>query len=164
MVTRPVFLPVSLFALLLAASVAHAQKYTGPRPPKPDVLYLVHADNLVPTEVAQAAEESKKNDVTYTIPGTSSPARTPLAEPIFIIQTDKIQPDRLELYKLEIRNGHREVSTSRGKRGSGAKAYHLAVTKLDSNLYKVEASEVLENGQYSVSPNNSNQVFCFEEY
>lgn len=164
MLTRPVFLPVSLLALLLAASVASAQKYTGPRPPQPDVLYLVHADNLIPTEAAQATEESKKNEVTYTVPGTSSPARTPLAEPIFLIQANKVQPDRLELYKMEVRNGHREVSTARGKRGSGAKAYHLTVTKLDSNLYKVEASEVLENGQYSISPNDSNQVFCFEEY
>jgi len=150
--------------ILLLASAASAQKYTGPRPPKPDVLYLLHADNLIPTETAEATEDSKKNEVTYTVPGTSSPARTPLAEPIFIIQTNKIQADRLELYKMDVKNGRRVVSMSRGRRGGGGKAYHLAVTKLDANLYRVEASEVLENGPYSISPNDSNIVFCFEEY
>jgi len=140
-----------------------AQKYNGPRPPKADVLYLVHADNLIPTETAEATEDSKKNEVTYSIPGTSSPARTPLAEPIFIIQTNKIQPDRLELYKMDVKNGRRVVSVTKNRRGS-AKPYHLQVTKLDSNLYRVEASEVLENGAYSISPSDSNLVFCFEEY
>src|SRR5258708_5844802 len=31
--------------LMLCGVLASAQKYTGPRPPKPDVLYLMHADN-----------------------------------------------------------------------------------------------------------------------
>ena len=163
MLTRQALLPVFILPLLLA-SVVSAQKYTGPRPPKPDVLYLVHADNLIPTETADATEESKKNEVTFSVPGANSPARTPLAEPIFIIQTDKIQADRLELYKMDVKNGRRVVSMSRGRRGGGGRPYRLSVTRLDANLYRVEASEVLENGQYSISPNDSNIVFCFEEY
>jgi len=31
-----------------------ADKYNGPRPPKPDLPYLVHADHLIPTEAGQA--------------------------------------------------------------------------------------------------------------
>jgi hypothetical protein len=163
MVIRSLFLRAWLL-LMLTAAVVPAQKYTGPRPPKPDVLYLVHADNLIPTETAQATEESKKNEVTYTVPGTSSPARTPLAEPIFIIQTEKIQADRLELYKMDVKSGKRVVSMTRGKRGGSTRAYHLSVTKLDTNLYRIEAGEVLENGPYSISPNDSNIVFCFDEF
>src|SRR5579864_6454786 len=100
-----------LFVLVGTAPV-WAQKYDGPRPPKPDMIYLVHADNLIPTEIAEAKQESKKNEITFTIQGASSPARTLLAEPIFIMEADKIQPERLELYRVEVKGGHREVSMS----------------------------------------------------
>jgi hypothetical protein len=153
-----------ILTFVLGAATLCAQKYTGPRPPKPDVLYLVHADNLIPTEVAETKQESKKNDVTYTVSGAGSPARTPLAEPIFLIEGDKIQPQSLELYKMEIKGGHREVTMALRRTRNGQKALRLAVTKLDKNLYRVEVDEQIENGQYSISPNGSNTVFCFEVY
>src|ERR1039458_4935950 len=46
---------------LAAAFAAAAQKYDGPRPPKPDVPYLKHADTLIPTEAVMAKEEKKKD-------------------------------------------------------------------------------------------------------
>ncbi|SRR5712691_6622613 len=153
-----------LTLFLLGAAAAFAQKYTGPRPPRPDVVYLVHADTLVPLESAEAKQESKKDEVTFTVAGVSSPARTPLAEPIFILQSDKIQADRLELYRMEVKNGRREVSMSKTRRRGGPRPLRMAVSKLDGNLYRIEASEVLENGEYSMSPNDSNAVFCFEVY
>ena len=146
------------------SNVLFAQKYTGPRPPKPDVLYLVHADTLISTEVAESKQETKKSDITYTIPGTASPARTPLAEPIFIIESDKIQAQSLELYKLEVKNGHREVTMAAKRTRGGPKPLRLSVTRLDKGLYRVEADQEIENGQYAISPNSSNAVFCFEVY
>lgn len=153
-----------LIFLLLSAAAAWAQKYTGPRPPKPDVVYLVHADNLIPLESADARQESKKDEVTFTVAGASSPARTPLAEPIFMIQSEKIQADHLELYRMDVKGGRREVSISKARRRGGPRPLRLSVTKLDGNLYRVEATEVLENGEYSLSPNDSNAVFCFAVY
>ena len=153
-----------LVTLMSAAATLCAQKYDGPRPPKPDVLYLVHADNLVPTEVAEAKQDSKKNDVTFTIQGAASPARTPLGEPIFIIESDKIQAQSLELYKVDVKGGHREVTMSLKRTRNGPKALRLSVTRLDKNLYRVEVDEQIDNGQYSISPNGSNTVFCFEVY
>jgi hypothetical protein len=152
--------------LVLAAAAWAADRYDGPRPPKPDLLYLVHADNLIPTEAAEAKDESKKDETTYTMPGVSSPARTPLAEPIFLIDADRVAPDRLELYRWEVKNGRRELSLSKARRknSNNAKALHLAVTRVDGNLYRVEASEPLENGEYSISPTDSNRVFCFEVF
>src|SRR5437588_9007206 len=96
-----------LLALLLAAPVvAAAQKYTGPRPPKNDLPYLKHAENLVPTEASEAKEEKgKKDEITYVIAGAASTARTPLASPILLLQTDKLKAESLQLYKLETRNG-----------------------------------------------------------
>jgi hypothetical protein len=150
--------------LLLLSVAASAQKYDGPRPPKKDVIYLLHADNLIPTETGEAKEEGKKSDPVYTFPGTSSPARTPLAEPIFILDSDSIKPDSVELYRMDVRSGHREVKVSGGSRRSGNKALRLSVTRLDKGLYRLEAAETLDPGQYALSPSSGNHVFCFEVY
>ena len=149
---------------MLAAAAFCADKYDGPRPPKPDVLYLVHADNLVPTETADAKEDSKKDEALYTVPGANSPARTPVAEPIFLIQSEKVIPSRLELYRMEVKGGRREVTVSKGRRRGSNRPLYLSVTKLDGNLYKVEAAQPLEDGEYTISPNDSNHVYCFEVY
>ncbi|SRR5579871_459858 len=151
-----------LLLLCLAALVFPAEKYTGPIPPKPDVPYLLHASNLIETETGQARQDNRKNDVAFVISGTSSPARTPLAEPIFLLQSRDISPDRLELYRADIKGGNREVSLGSGKRRN--RALHLMVTPLTGHLYRIEADEVLENGEYVLTPNGDNRVFCFSVY
>ncbi len=150
--------------VLLVCGLAWAQKYDGPRPPKKDMIYIVHADNLIPTETGEATQEGKKNDPVYTFPGTSSPSRTPLAEPIFILDSDTIKPDSVELYRMDVKGGHREVKVSGGSKKYGNKALRLSVTKLDRGLYKLEASETLDPGEYVLSPTGANHVFCFEVY
>jgi hypothetical protein len=149
--------------MFAAAFAVFAQKYDGPRPPKSDLPYMKHAQNLVPTEVLEAKEEKgKKDEVTYAIPGATSNARTPLASPIFILQSDKLNPNSLQLYKLESRNGRREITASPKK---PMKAIRVEATRLDSSgLYKIEVVESLEPGEYSLSPEGSNQVFCFQVF
>lgn len=148
---------------LIAASLSAADKYTGPIPDKPDIPYLLHASTLVETEVANA-QQGKKGD-TYIISGASSPARTPLAEPIFIIDARQIRPETFELYKLDVKGGNREVSLSGGsRRRGGSKALHLAVTPLTGHLFRVEVDEALENGEYALSPGGDNHAYCFEIY
>ena len=146
---------ISLGALALLA----ADKYDGPVPPKPDIPYLLHASNLIETESGQARQE--KNN--YVIPGSSSPARTPLAEPIFIMDARDISPERLELAHLDVKGGNREVSLGGGRRRGGGRL-HLAITPLGGHLYKIEVDEPLENGEYALSPTGDNRVFCFEIY
>jgi len=153
------FVPI----LLLATLAAVADDYTGPRPPKPDVLYLVHAANLLPTEVTEAQQDGKKDETTFSVPGAASSARTPLAEPIFLLRSEKIKPSALELYRFEVKNGRRQLTLSK-KRKDNTGPFHLSITKLDKDLYRVEADEALENGEYSLSPNGSNSVFCFQVY
>jgi hypothetical protein len=153
-----------LLALLFgAAALATAQKYDGPRPPKPDIPYLKHATNLIPTEVSDAKEEKgKKDEVTYVIPGAASTARTPLASPIFLLQSQKLNAQSLALYKLESRNGRREITASPKK---PMQPIRVEVTRLDSGgLYRLEVVESLEPGEYSLSPEGSNQVFCFQVF
>jgi hypothetical protein len=154
-----------LLPILLSGSAAMAADYKGPRPPKADTLYLVHADNLVELEKVDSRGDPKKDEITYTVPGPAAAAKTPLAEPIFIMKSEKISPESLELYKFDIKNGHRELTmSSQKRRKNGPRAFRLQVTQLERGLYKIEASEVLENGEYGLSPNGSSDVFCFSEY
>ena len=149
--------------VLLCAVPLFAQKYSGPRPPKPDLPYLVHADNLLPAESTEVKEENRKNEVTYVITGANSTARTPLSSPVLLILADQIQPEKLQLYKLESKSGQREVIFTRKKK-QVARAIRLDVTRVDDNLYRIEVDETLENGEYSLTPEGSNQVFCFQVY
>jgi hypothetical protein len=160
--------PLALYSALLllcAATVRAQDAYTGPRPPKTDVPYLLHADTLVETEAGQAREQPRgKDEVAYIVSGASSPARTPLAEPIFLIEADKIAPESLGLYRMEVKNGNREVLISRKKRG--ARPLRMMVTRIEGRLFRVEVNEGLglETGEYSLSPQGSNDVFCFQVY
>ena len=149
--------------LLLVSSMAWSQKYTGPQPPKADLPYLKHAANLIPTEEGEAVEEKgKKDDITYVIHGAESTAKTPLASPIFIFTSEKISPESLQLFKLETRNGNRELTVSPKKPG---KPIRLTVTKLSTEgIYKLEVEESIEPGEYSLSPTESNRVFCFQVF
>jgi len=147
------------FAAALAAS---AQKYDGPRPPKPDLPYLKHADNLIPTEAVTAKEEKKKDDTTYIVDGASSSARTPLASPIFLMQAGSVAPDRLQLFKFDVKGGQRQLFFPARK---PPQAIRIVVTRLSPDgLWKIEVSDSLEPGEYSLSPEGSNQAFCFQVF
>jgi hypothetical protein len=151
--------------LVVVSGAGLAQKkYSGPRPPQPDVPFLWHAGNLIATESAEAREEKRKNETIASIPGASSPVKTPLAEPIFLLETVKIAPGQLELWKLEPKGGARQLVVPDRPKKSGPRPLRLVVTRLDDSLYRVEVNEVLENGEYSLSPRGSSQVFCFQVY
>jgi hypothetical protein len=152
-----------ILPLLLAVAFAAPaqQKYSGPRPAKPDLPYLKHAENLVPTEAGTATEEKKKDDILYAVEGAASTAKTPLASPIFLFEADKLNPDRLGLYRLEVRNGHREILFGPKKQ---PKAIRIEVNRVADKLYRIEVGDSLEAGEYSLSPEGSNQVFCFQVF
>jgi hypothetical protein len=148
--------------LIAAGFLATAQKYDGPLPPKPDIPYLKHASNLIPTEMLEAKEEKgKKDEVTYIIPGAASTARTPLASPIFLMRSDKISAERLGLYRLESKKEHREIAFG-GKKSP--RPIRLDVNRVTGNVYRIEVGDSLDPGEYSLSPEGSNQVFCFQVY
>jgi hypothetical protein len=149
-----------LCAIAVHLCVAADDKYSGPRPAKPDVPYLLHANTLLETEVAQATESHQKKETIYSVPGASSPAKTPLAEPIFIMQSGKVSPETLQLFKFDVSNGTRQVVIG-GKR-HGDQPYHLQVRNLGEGLYRIEVGDSLDNGQYGLSPSGSNAAFCFE--
>jgi hypothetical protein len=145
-----------------AAALARAEdeRYNGPIPPKKDIPYLLHADTLIETEVVTANQSSNKGDDVFSVPGETSTARTPLAEPIFLLASDKLSPESLGLYQFDVEKGRRQISIGR-KKGKGAKAFHTSVRSLAPGLFRVEAAQYLENGEYSLSPAGENIAFCF---
>lgn len=152
--------------MILAAGCL-AQEYNGDPPPKADVAYLLHAENLVETEVAEARMEERKKETAHVVPGAASPARTPLAEPIFIFQSDEIPVNKIGLWPVKVVNGNREIAfpndpKKRMRRGPRPK--HLSFRRLEGDLYWIEANEWLDNGEYCLSPEGSQKVFCFEVY
>jgi len=152
-----------VLVVALCALPLLAQKYSGPRPPKPDILYLLHADNLTPTDVAEAKQESRKDGDTYTIAGANASAKTPMASPIFLLHSEKLDPSRLQLYKLESKGAQREIRFPKKK--GGPVPIRIEVTRLSQdNIYRIEVDESLENGEYSLTPEGSNDVFCFQVY
>ncbi|MGH9627358.1 MAG: hypothetical protein ACRD7E_03205, partial [Bryobacteraceae bacterium] len=103
-------------------------------------------------------------NVTAIIPGESSPVKTPLAEPIFLLKSEKLQPDKIAAYALEVKDGHREVVVSHRKQKKAAKPIYLDISRLDEGLYRIEVDEELPNGEYTLSPEGSNQTFSFQIY
>jgi len=148
------------------ASALAAQKYDGPRPPKPDVPYLLHASNLISTDVDDAKEDKRKDGTAYVTPGVAAKAKTPLAEPIFLFETKSIAPERLSLYKLDVKGGSREVFffDNLKKRKDSAKSLRLSAVKVTQGLYRLEPTEPLANGEYAITPADSNTVFSFTIY
>ena len=97
------------------------------------------------------------------VDGATSSAATPLATPIFLIRVEQLAPEKLEIYKMEARNGRREVILSRKKK-QVARPIRANVIRLGENLFKIEVGQSLENGEYTISPSGVDQVFCFRVY
>jgi|SRR5579863_1382503 len=153
----------SLVLVFITSLVLLGQKYTGPQPEKADLPYLIHADVLVATEATEAKEETRKDNTVYVIAGATSSAATPLASPAFLVRADQLVADKLEIYKLESKNGQREILFTHKKK-QVARPVSCTASRVGDDLYKLEVDVSLEKGEYSITPNGSNQVFCFRVY
>src|SRR5579864_1184637 len=153
----------SLLLVLFASLVLFGQKYSGPQPEKADLPYLIHADVLVPTEATEAKEETRKDDVIFVIDGATSSAATPLASPSFLIRADQLAPDKLEVYKVESKGGRREILFSHKKK-QVARPLRCTASRVGDDLYKLEVDDSLAAGEYSITPNGSNHVFCLRVF
>ncbi len=146
---------------------AVAQEYDGPNPPKPDIPYLLHAHNLIEPEIGEARVEERRNETANILEGASSPVRTPLAEPIFIFESDEIPVESISLWQVEKVRNTREIAfpnDPQRQRRRGPFPVHLTVKPLAGDMYWIEVNQYLENGEYCLSPDGSQTVFCFQIY
>ena len=157
------FLAPLALALLFAVRLATAADDNAsglPSPEKADVPYLIHATNLVELEQSTATEETQKNDQLYWVAGANSPVQTPLAGPQFLFKSGEINPHDFQLYAFDSKNGRREVLILRKKKVV-ARAHFVSVFDAGPGLYRIRVDDTLTNGEYCLTPNGSNAVFCF---
>jgi hypothetical protein len=152
---------LALTSVFAATTPAEESKMA---PGKADVPYLLHAGSLVEMTHVQATEERKNTTVTYVVPGATSTTRTPLAGPEFVLLSEKVDPNALRLYAFQVRNGRREISFNEKKRKENPEPHILSVFPLSKGLFKVRVDGSLERGEYCLTPDGSNDVFCFTVY
>jgi len=145
-----------LLSILVAACALIAQKYDGPKPSKPDLPFLKHADTLLATEAVEAKAQRKKDDTVYTVVGANSPTKTPLAAPIFLFASGKINPANLQLFQMQAKSDHRELTVR-----ASDEPVRIEVGPLGGGLYKIEPYTGLDPGEYALLASGTNQVFCF---
>ena len=159
--TKKQLIPVSVVVGLMGAVAAGQGK--PPNPPKPDIPFLIHAVSLLETESNTALEQEKKKELLYTIEGPSSGVETPMARPEFVIRAERLDPGRLRLYRFESKNGRREILL-RKKKKLVARTYFLSLDSLGEGVYRIRVDDVLDNGEYCLTADGSNDVFCFTVY
>ena len=135
----------------------------GPKPDKKDIPYLVHAGNLVQTEVIKPAAADTAEGTRYSIPGQTSPARTPLALPIFLMDAAQIQPGKFRLIHLTVSSGHRETIILK-RPSNDDPPLLLTLTSLGGGLYRLETVNEIENGEYALNIAGTDQFFCFSVF
>ncbi len=158
---QPRFLLALVILLAQAAVYGQSSLSSAPsEPPKADVPYLIHANNLIETEQSEAVEQSSKKEQTYYVPGATSGVVTPMAGPEFLLKVENLDPDRLKLYRFESRNGRREILI-RKKKKIVAKARYTSTTSVSPGVFRIRTDQFLENGEYCLTPSGSDVVFCF---
>lgn len=151
-----------VFCLLIALTLCAQDRYSGPRPEKRDALYLLHADKIIELDQGTAQQTDRKNDTLYTMTGASAQAKTPMPEPIFVVNIENLNPERLSLYKVEPgKGGNRELMIPNAPKKNSPRPIRLSADRLEGSIWKLEAQEFLENGEYCISPDGTNKVFCF---
>lgn len=163
----------ALTIVVFAVGLAAQTKYTGPKPDKKDVPYLLHASTLVQTEIMRSTPKEDGDRVTWSLPGESSLAKTPLALPILLIDVAAIAPLKLRLYPFEQKGGRRELTLNKNgadkngadNSGSGeAGPILITVSNVSGTLYRIETVNEIENGEYCLTTPGSNQFFCFSVF
>jgi len=114
--------------------------------------------------VSEARQSTEKNNTVYTVPGAASAVKTPMAEPIFIFLAEKLNPDKLALYKMTVDKGTRTLTFPNKQGKDSPPPIYTMVTPLDKGLFKIEVNEFIDDGEYCLSPDGANAVFCFATY
>ncbi len=156
----------TLTALAITILLAHmlaAQELNRlgvPNPEKTDLPYLIHGNTLVALEPLDANEEEKKNELRFWVAGTTSKARTPLAGPEFLLEWVELDPADLRLYAFEVVNGRREI-LYRKKKKIVARPFFLDIERIEGKVLRIRVNGSLPAGEYGLTPQGRNDVYCF---
>ena len=159
--TRRGFL--STLAILNSCVASGQRKEAASKPPKADLPYLLQAGNLIPTEPQPISRSGAKGDETVSVSGVTSPARTPLPEPIFLFSPGEINAGDLELIRFQIANGRRQWKKGQQSNTDDEPEQVLRLTLRPSSegVVRIEAAAMLNPGEYALLPRAKNTAFCF---
>ncbi len=96
----------------------------------------------------------------YRIQGPQSPVRVGRGDKIvFVVRLNSgDDPRRFELYQLESRMNYRQTQSTMGGRPP---ALPVTIAKIGDSTYEISPARQLYPGEYSFSPINSNESYCF---
>ena len=119
---------------------------------------------LTALEKKQAVERRSGSNDYYEVPGPKSAIRVEAAERmVFILRLPKgVRPGGYSLYVLDSVNGSRRTKIEPGRRG-GLVTWPVDITINDDSSLITYALTVrdLPAGEYSFSPEGSNDSYCF---
>jgi hypothetical protein len=97
----------------------------------------------------------------YRIQGPQSPVRVRRGDKIvFVVRLNSgSDPRRFELYQLESRMNYRQTQPSMG--GGRPPALPVTINKISEYTYEISPARQLYPGEYSFSPVDSNESYCF---
>jgi hypothetical protein len=109
------------------------------------------------------SEEIGDGAVLYSFAGDSSQTRINSGSPVFIVlaETETMQGENLELSRLQVGQGVRQLVYSLTKKRS-ASSLPITVTQVSSTVRKINVTEPLPPGEYVVLLGSSNRGFLFE--
>ena len=161
MIPRLAFAVLAAIACLgLPVAAEDTNKLGLPNPEKPDVPYLIHASSLVETEQSKATEQRKKKELLYIVPGANSGVQTPLASPEMLFQSENIDPRDLAFFRFDSVKGSRQLLYQKKKKIKAA-PIRISLYPVEEGLVKIRVDDSLSPGEYCLTPNGSNAVFCF---
>ncbi len=79
------------------------------------------------------------------------------------MEADTLSANKLRLFRLDARDGHRELSFHYKSKG-GAFPLRADITDIAEGLYRIDVLDSLSPGEYALSPDGANDVFCFEVF
>ena len=96
----------------------------------------------------------------YRIQGPQSPVRVGRGDKIvFVVRLNSgDDPRRFELYQLESRMNYRQTQSTMGGRPP---ALPVTINKISDYTYEISPARQLFPGEYSFSPINSSESYCF---
>ncbi len=97
----------------------------------------------------------------YRIQGGRSPVRVRQGDRVvFVVRLNPgADPRRFELYPLESRMNYRQTQPSRG--GGRPLGLPVTIAKIGDSVYEISPARPLYPGEYSFSPIDSNESYCF---
>ncbi len=145
-------------------------KVDPPPPPRPQAIapatstskvVLLENSDFVELEVQEIkSQDIGDGAVLYSFTGDSSPARVGSSTPVFLVTADDAAGGNVELSRLQVGQGTRQMAYSLTKNRS-ASSIPITVAQVSATLRKVNVQEPLSPGQYVVLLENSNRGFLF---